>query len=820
MNYRRTKNSRNLFIPFLLCFLLNSLVSPAQKSVIQGRVLNGADLSPLPFVHLRFGHSNSGTTTNIDGNFSIPDTVSQVQFSYIGFKLMNMEVRKQGVTNLMIYLVPENNLLNTIEIYPQKDPAYRIMQMVLNHADSNDPEKLESYQFTSYHKFWLSADVPSEEKTSGKIKISAREIEKLQEKFEASHMLLIETLSKKRFLKPNHENEEIISSKVAGLKKETFFLLSNQLQSFSIYKENFTLLGKNYLSPISKSALRNYAFILEDTLQIVNQDTTFRIRFHPSRDRNFDGLKGFLHINTHGYAVESVIAEPASDYKKEIFASVWQHYSLIDNNRWFPAELNAAINFNMTTTLPVDSLSKKRQPLVVSITANSRSYLYQTDINPVLDPKSFPKYGVTMSADNKDSLKETAFRYIPLTPKDSVTYQYLDSLGRKARIYQKVKFLHALSLGTIPLGPVSINFMYLFGYNINEGYKLGLGLETNRRFSKYFTLGNYFTYGTRDLQIRHGEWLRIYPKGYADFKISLGYRDVKRDFGEEELLTDFNIFEPEYFRSLLIMNMYRTQNLSASLEIRPVEPLNIKFYVDRAKNMRNSYGNFTEYQWDPFYLTKTALEFRYSPGITFMNNSEDLIQSSQPKADYFFSVIQGLKLFKSDYLFTKLDSKAKFHLRLSALGTTSVMIRAGKIFNTAPITDWFHGYGSNSGNFTLLPHYAFATMGLNEFSADQYAALHIRHNFGTGFIPSWYFIRPELVLAQNIGFGSLKQEYSALSGATDFRKGFFESGIELNKIVNSNITGIGFGTYYRYGPYKLSNKARNLAYKLTINFKF
>ncbi|HEY5511261.1 MAG TPA: DUF5686 family protein [Prolixibacteraceae bacterium] len=820
MSYRSTKNSRHYFILFLLCLLLTSYITTAQTHYILGRVLNGADQSPLPFVHLRFNHGNSGTTTNIDGNFSIPDTVSQVQFSYIGFRPMNLEIKKQSVTSLVIYLVPDDNLLNTIEVYPRKDPAYRIMQMVLNHSDSNDPDQLNSYQYTSYHKFWLSADVPSEEKFNGKKMISAREIEKLQEKFEASHMLLIETLSKKKFLKPNHENEEIISSKVAGLKKETFFLLSNQLQSFSIYKQNFTLLGRNYLSPINKSALRNYAFVLEDTLQIENQDTTFRIRFHPAKDRNFDGLKGFLHINTHGYAVESVIIEPASDYKKEVFASVWQHYIRIGDSHWFPAELNAAVNFNMTTTLPVDSLSKKKQPLKVSITANSRSYLYQTDINPTLDPKSFPKYGVTRLPEKKDSAMDSSFRHIPLTPKDSATYQYLDSLGKKARIYRKVRFLHALSLGTIPVGPVSINFMYLFGYNINEGYKLGLGLETNRKFSKYFTLGNYFTYGMRDRQFRHGEWLRIYPKGYADFKIQLGYRDVKRDFGEEELLTDFNIFEPEYFRSLLIMNMYRTQNLSASVEIRPIEPLNVKFYVDRSKNQRNSYGNFTEYKWDPFYLTKIGLEFRYSPGIAFMNNSEDLIQSSPPKSDFFFSVIQGLKLFNSEYQFTKLDSKAKFQLPLSALGTTTVMIRGGKIFNTAPITDWFHGYGSNSGRFTLLPHYAFATMGLNEFSADQYASLHIRHNFGTGFIPSWYFIRPELVLVQNIGVGSLKQEYSALSGATDFRKGFFESGIELNKILNSNITGIGFGTYYRYGPYKLSNKAQNFAYKLTINFKF
>jgi hypothetical protein len=821
MSYRRTKNSRHLFPLSLLSLLLFSLTSLSQTAVIHGRVISESDLSPLPFVHLRFDSGKSGTTTNIDGNFTIPDTVRQIQFSYIGYKPLKLSVKKPAETTWIVRLVEDNKLLSTIEIYPAKNPAYRIMQAVLDHSDENNPENLESYQYTAYHKFWLSADTPSEEKMSGNKKISAAELEKLQKRFEGNHMLLIETLSRKKFLQPKHENEEILSSKVSGLKKEAFFLLATQLQSFSIYNENFTLLSRKYLSPVSKTALRNYAFKLEDTLQIDGQDTTYLIRFHPAKDRNFDGLKGFLHVNTHGYAIQSVLAEPSGADKKDVFASVWQHYDRLETGQWFPFEVNAAINFKMTTTLPVDSLTKKRKPVELSVTANSRTYLYQRSVNIPLDPKSFPKYGVTVSTESKDSVNNSkSFRYIPLTSKDSATYKYLDSLGTKVRLTQKVKMIHALSLGTFPIGPVSINFMYLFGFNINEGYKVGLGLETNRKLSKYFGLGTYFTYGTRNGEIRHGEWLRIYPTGYADFKIELGYKDVKKEYGVEELLTDYNIFEPEYFRSLLITNMYHTKNFAASMEIRPVQPLNLKLFMDYATNLRFSYGNFSPLVWDPFQLTRAGFEVRYSPGISFLDNTEELIQGTPPKSDFYFSVIQGLKLFKSAYQFTKLDSKVKFNIRLSAIGTTSIMIRGGKIFHTAPITDWFHGYGSFSGDFTLLAHYAFATMRLNEFSADQYVALHIRHNFGSGFIPSWYFIRPELSLAQNIGFGSLQQTYSDASGATDFRKGFYESGIELNRILNSSFVGLGFGTYYRYGPYRIDIARQNFAYKFTINFKF
>jgi len=820
MSYRRTKNSCCI-VPLSLFFLcLFAVAGHSQDSPIQGRVVSWEDQSPLPFVHLRFDSGHSGTTTNIDGKFTLPGHVKQIQFSYIGFKPLTITLGSSVEEDWTVQLVPDDNLLSTIEVRPGKDPAYRIMQTVLEHASENDPENLASYQYTSYHKFWLTAEAVSEVKVTGKAQISAKELEKMQKRFEESHMLLIETLSKKKFLQPNHENEEILSSKVSGLKKESFFLLASQLQSFSIYRENFSLLSKNFLSPVSKTALRNYSFILEDTLTIEKGDTVFLIRFHPAKERNFEGLKGFLHINTNGYAVQSVIVEPAIEDKKEMFASVWQHYDRLDSGRWFPSELNAAINFKMMTSFPKDSLTKKRKPLELSVTANSRTYLYQREVNLSLDPRAFPKYGVTVAAESKDSLlANSGFRYIPLTSKDSITYHYLDSLGEKQRLSQKVKLLHSLSKGNIPIGVVSVNYTYLFGYNINEGYKIGLGLETNRKLSKYFATGAYFVYSMKEGIFRHGEWLRIYPTGYPDFKFELGYRDMKKEYGETALLEEADLFEPEYFRSLLVTHMYHAKIYTASMEIRPVQPLNVRLFMDKSNNFHDANGTAKSTAWEPFQTTRAGLQFRYSPGIAFLSDTEELIQSSPPKSDIYLSVIQGLKLLESDFQYTKMEAKGKFQIRLSALGTTSMMVRGGKIFRTAPATEWFNGYGSYASAFTLLAPYSFATMRLNEFSADQFASLHIRHSFGSGFIPPRSIIRPELVLTQNMGVGSLQEKYSAATGAIDFKSGFYESGIELNRILNTSFIGLGFCTYYRYGPYSLETSNLNFAYKFSLSFK-
>jgi hypothetical protein len=295
---------------------------------------------------------------------------------------------------------------------------------------------------------------------------------------------------------------------------------------------------------------------------------------------------------------------------------------------------------------------------------------------------------------------------------------------------------------------------------------------------------------------------------------------MKKEFGESTLLEEYDIFEPEYFRSLLIQHMFHIKSYTASVEMRPIQPLNFKVFLDKATNLDDAYGDVFVAGWDPFQTTRAGLQLRYSPGIAFLHDPVELIQSSPPKADFYFTAIQGLKLFKSAFQYTKLEAKGKFHLRLSAMGTTSVMVRAGKIFNTAPSTEWFNGYGSYSGGFTILAPFTFATMRLNEFSVDQFSSLHLRHSFGTGFIPANYWIRPELVLVQNMGYGSLRQKLTDTTGATDFSKGFFESGAELNRIIGSGFSGIGLGIYYRYGAYKFPDDKLNFAYKFTLNFKF
>ena len=72
---------------FLIAFMLASAFCFAQNVEISGQVNEAATGLPIPGVSIIVKNSTGGTTTDIDGNFSISvPTGSTLVFSYIGFE--------------------------------------------------------------------------------------------------------------------------------------------------------------------------------------------------------------------------------------------------------------------------------------------------------------------------------------------------------------------------------------------------------------------------------------------------------------------------------------------------------------------------------------------------------------------------------------------------------------------------------------------------------------------------------------------------------------------------------------------------------------
>ncbi|MBL7113846.1 MAG: hypothetical protein ISS19_18050 [Bacteroidales bacterium] len=134
-----------------------------------------------------------------------------------------------------------------------------------------------------------------------------------------------------------------------------------------------------------------------------------------------------------------------------------------------------------------------------------------------------------------------------------------------------------------------------------------------------------------------------------------------------------------------------------------------------------------------------------------------------------------------------------------------------------PYTNLFNGHGSY-GVFTIESENSFATMRMNEFIMDRFAAIFFQQDFGKLLFKREKF-QPGIVMATHVGYGELlhTENHEGIDIQT-MDKGYIESGLLIKNLLNQWFIGYGLGVFYRYGPYSLNKTIDNFAFKFTISF--
>ena len=92
-------------IPWLdAMMLLAQLSVNAQTTKVSGKVVDAISREPLPFVNIIFKGTTVGTTTDVEGNYTLSTTlkVDSLIFSYVGYTKLTRMVRK-GVAQVLQY---------------------------------------------------------------------------------------------------------------------------------------------------------------------------------------------------------------------------------------------------------------------------------------------------------------------------------------------------------------------------------------------------------------------------------------------------------------------------------------------------------------------------------------------------------------------------------------------------------------------------------------------------------------------------------------------------------------------------------------------
>jgi hypothetical protein len=835
----------------LILFIIASLNGPSGmfllsgQEILQGRVIDAETGEPLPFVNIVFNQRGTGTTTSLDGYFSIDTRVKPefLKLSYVGYEPVTIfSDGKEGAFPAVLSMKRKPYLIDEVTVRPGINPAHRIIEEAFKNRRQNDPERLSSFTYTSYNKLFITlvpdstltrVNLPGSPNISVRFSFegAAEEFEKqevdtvdnevpdsssikMEEFLEKQHLFLLESVSERAYLHPGRNNERVIASRVSGFKDPSFTLLATQLQSFSFYDNFISLLDRRYLNPISRGSTSRYSFILEDSMFTELDDTLYVISFRPYPNRNFDGLRGVVYINSRGYAVQNVIAEPAESHNF-FTIRIQQNYTLVDNLQWFPAELNTDIIFGQDNFSAGSGSS-------YSLVGIGKSYLSDIKIEPELRRRDFNHVELTIdpNAHRQTESFWEKFRIEPLTEKDEKTYHVIDSIGEAANFDRSLRVLEAIATGYIPWGYVNVDYMSIIDFNHFEGLRPGLRLVSNDRFSGRFSLGGHVALGTRDKEIKYGAeaGLVLFPGG--DMKIGVSYKMDVEEAGSYKFLGAQSALSTENYRRFNIGRMDYVEQSSATLSFRLMRHFQAGLYINSSRVDPGDQYIYSDGGTEnlTFNFTESGLNLRFAYREKFMQTPKgNRISMGTDFPVLWVNYGRGLSILDGDYEYTRIQARLFQTFVTKSLGTTSFVIEGGLVDENVPLQKLYTGKG-NYRHFSLDAANSFATMRMLEFASSEFVSFYFRQNFESLLFRSGNF-RPELVFITNIGYGLLKNSENHQNiSLRSMERGYFESGVLLNNIISRFIMGYGIGVYYRYGPYSFDRTFDNFAFKLAFSF--
>ena len=829
----------------LLLVLLTLVLTSAtgQQFTIIGKVVDSQTNKPLPFVNITADDERTGTATDIDGSFSLTLTQGQHQlyFSFIGYEKKTVEVNPQtGI--LRVSMVEAVSELQEVTIFPGENPAHRIIRKAVANKEKNNPENLPSFTYKTYSKFTATIDNDTSANATDTVPQAAN-MDSLIAEMEAErdttadtnkvdlvalmqqqYLFMMETVTERKYLPPSRDNETVLATRTSGFKNPLFSLLITQLQSFSFYNDYITIAGEDFLNPITKGSTNRYFFLLEDTTYNSNEDTVFIISYRPKPNYGFKPLKGVVYINTSDWAIQSVIAEPVENQGTRI--SIEQRYKPYAPHIWFPDQLSAVIHFG---SFKINEFTP---------VAHVRTYLNDVKVGEDIAKKDISRAQVTideLAVTDADKIL-AKYRVDTLTGKEARTYTWLDSISDAENLDRDLQILLTLAQGKIPLWYFDLDINRLVTYNDYEGFRLGLGAHTNARFSRWFKVGGFFGYGLKDEVLKYGYDAQATLHKYTNLKLKVGYEfDIFETGGIDFIQRPTQGFFADNYRRLFIPQWDETSRYYTSLTFDPTPKTHLKIKAQREN--RYTVGNYffdAENTSDAilqngfnYFEVITGLQYtpkeRYVEGPGFGKLAFDV---GYPKI--FLQYTRGIAgAFDSEFDYDKIDLRLEHRKKTLRFGESSIQIQGGTVFQDLPYSKMYvgtaNGIVSNDfwkRSFSLADRNSFETMRFNEFLSDTYGHIMIRQDFKSLLFRREEFA-PHIELVARAMWGSLRspeKHYGLNSKAPD--KGYYEAGLELNKLYSENLLAIGLGFYYRMGPYSLPTFAENFALKITSKYSF
>lgn len=810
-----------MFVLRLLCVvcILLAPYTVCCQQLVTGRVFDKNTREPIPFATIKYGAGKQGVIAGLDGVFELPipnvsDDVSSIEISSMGYSPLLLTL---PLSTYNLYLQPVSNTLADVTVTPPYDKMRRLINLVIANNSQNNPDKYEQYKCNIYYK--MVADISLPDSVMNDTAASSR---RKTDFVTNQHLLLSETYSIRRWRSPQNLQEDILATRLSGLKKAMFTSTITDVLPFHAYNSYIAMNGKDYQNPMSKGYERKYSFNLADEM-LDGTDTVWILSFRP-KGKNNNLLTGKVYIHSKGYAISRIVAV-AKDTLLGQTIKIEQQYKKLSYNgqlRWFPACLNYIIDRQMEKGSSFSMLHLKGNSQIDSV-----SWAEEPGV------KFDKQHTVRMvpEADNSESHMLAALRPSPLNDKEIRTYRVIDSFGKVAHADDMMHVLRNIPEGRISVGAVDIDLKRILSFNKYENVRLGLGLQTNDKLLKWLSVGGWAGYGFRDKAWKYGAFAELYADKYKEFVIRAAYTDDIADPGRVRLHPEV---DRNYLRTFLLQRVDEAKTLTVSVrkkigywdaEISALQQDIIPKYGYALRVDAQEYSFFQAKEaslgWRYAYASRTA---------PFMGKYYTM--GSKYPIWYGRLTVGELTAGATTTSYIQAVTALTWQKHINRLGTERFMIQAGKVWSDAPLplSKLFAGNGFKYDAAAVLSIYAFGglmTMYPYEYYTDEYVQVCYRHDF------NWKLFRIESAKSKISAAPNIGMQYNLLYGTLAHRAahsnvaigvpytGYHEAGLMLNNLIrmrsgNTYYTTLNLGYFYNPTPVFSLEQNGKLVFGLSV----
>lgn len=772
---------KKLFFLFFFSISLTNLISAQTK--VSGKVVDNTN-QPIPYANIIFKGTNIGVVSNEDGKFYIESdqNYKTLLVSFVGFPTKEVVLTKQVNYNFIITLSEGENLKEVVvfsgKTSKKNNPALDILRKIWERRRKNGLKMFKQYQYNKYEK--VEFDMNTIDSAMIKSKLF-KGMEFVFKNVDTSRV------TGKTYL-PIFINEslsEVYGDNIAGKNKEILTANKNSglgngdgvntfikdlYNDFDIYENYLYFFDKSFTSPLSRTGIDVYNYVLADTAFVDNK-WCYNIVFYPRRKGELT-FKGDFWVNDTTFAIKKInmaVTKSANiNWVKDIY--VEQEFDVLNDSIFLPTR-----DYMMTDF----ALSKKEDSKGIY---GKRTTLYQNFKFDIKKPDEFYREEVNF-IDNSVYNKSNDFwrqnRFERLNKDEEGIYKMLDTLKTVKKFKRMYNLVSILGSGYIEMN----NFDYgpifsTFGYNEVEGVRLRVGGRTYFGPNDTWRLQGYTAYGFDDNKFKYGlsgKWM-IDKKNR--FIISGGNRRDVEQIGAS-LTTTNDVLGRSYASSGLFTtgSNGKLTNINLSTIEAEIEPIkNLSFQIGFSyRTLASASETFSlDYFTDDTFTTiksevkqsEINLQLEFTPNRKTIGYGVERREVNSPYSRVFINYSSGFKgFFGSDFDYHKLQLYYRQPMIVGAFGRSNLTMELGKTFGQIPL-------GLMSvvpGNQTyFIIKNTFSNLNFYEFITDEYATFQWEHNFNGNIFSRIPYLR-KLNLREIIGirgvYGTISDENRAINAS-------------------------------------------------------